>query len=212
MLDFLKDNWIVIVLSLFISILFSALIIGLSFGGEVTDRIAAWMSAIGTFGAVVVSLYLANKPATRPKISAKAELDYRKYIENTEFPDKITTEVNLEIYVENVGEQQLIIKNISWCYKNFVTPLKIKSWSIDGKSSEVKLITLFNSVTAAAIESYRADGKPIPFTYYIEPSNLFDPNILESESEFKKALQSGDYSIKIEQWNGHSYYIKHFED
>lgn len=71
----IKNNWQVILLSTIISIMVTVLVIALGLHKD-TSGIAEWLSAVGTVGAVVVSLWLAVRDDTkRPDIT----VEFAKY-------------------------------------------------------------------------------------------------------------------------------------
>ncbi|MBM7617235.1 hypothetical protein JOC36_000784 [Weissella uvarum] len=108
MFKFLKEYGLIILLSSCISILVTAIVVGISLGGEASDRMATWLSAIGTVGAVIVSLYLANRPK-RDGILKVYQLMVMIYFNRS---DESIVYIKASGIFSNVGETNLLISGV----------------------------------------------------------------------------------------------------
>ncbi|WP_371190537.1 hypothetical protein [Weissella viridescens] len=128
----ISSNCQIFILTIVVSVIAIALIVGL--GQKNTSEIAEWFSAIGTVGAVIVSLYLANKPKKPAKLSVRSDVRVGK------LKDELF--IYCDVYFENRGEQEALIERIDWYCKDNKLPQKPcgildETIGVDGGHSKV---------------------------------------------------------------------------
>ncbi|MHA7612303.1 hypothetical protein ACX2QB_08145 [Weissella viridescens] len=100
-------------------------------------EMAEWLSGIGTISAVIVSLYLANRPSPPAKLSARAKVMVAGR-QGEGLSDPI---IYCELYLENSGQQAALIKDIDW-YCEGIKSGKLPGESIAIKGGDGNLITI----------------------------------------------------------------------
>lgn len=166
--------------------------------------LADLLSAIGTIGAVIVSLYLANRPKRPAVLSARGRV-----IVGGEIDDPL---IYSEVYLENSGQQTVLIKDIDWyCEGNMSGKLLGESIAIKGGDGKlikitIKKIDLGNSsqfgIDLANMKlDYRdEDGELISKPLDMHPEEI---NRAYSQGEIKRIIEEKCY-FKVTPWNPES--------